>query len=588
MSDPRVIPNQSVAGVVTFDVIIDGASIRPEVEVLSISIEKEVNRIPSALLVIRDGNTADETFEVSDAGTFMPGNSIEIKLGYDGANKTMFKGIIVRHKIRIRENGASSLTLECKDECVRLSMGRKNKYFDKMSDGDVLTEILGGLAGDVESTSVVHDELVQHHTTDWDFIVMRAEANGKLVLADDGLVNIKAPKAEEAALSIVYGSTILAFEAEMDARHQWKTVKASAWNYTKQILEETETSDADFSDLLGNYSPEDLANATAPDQFELRHSGQLSASEADVWAKAAMLKSRMAKIRGYAKFSGFPDIKPGKWLEMNGVGKRFAGTAFVSAIRHDMAAGNWFTAAQFGMEPNWHACQPGVADFPASGLSAAVHGLQIGVVVQLENDPNGDDRIQVKLPTLDNNAKGIWSRMACLDAGNDRGSFFRPEIGDEVVVGFVHGDPREAIVLGHLNSQAKPAHWQAKDDNPQKGFFTRSQLLLQFDDEKKAVTISTPAGNIITLDEDAKSITLEDQNGNKIKMGTDGIEISSPKDIKITAQGKLEAKATMDLSAEGLNTTVKASASLSLNGQASASLESSGVTKVQGSLLKLN
>jgi Rhs element Vgr protein len=588
MSDPRIIPNQSIAGVVTFDVIIDGTAIRPEVEILTISIEKEVNRIPSAVIVIRDGNVSDETFEQSDGTTFMPGNTIEIKVGYDGSNKTMFKGIIVKHRIKISENGASNLTLECKDECVRLAMGRKNKYFENTTDSDAITEVLGGLAGEVESTSVNHDELVQHHTSDWDFIVMRAESNGKLVIPDDGVVNIKSPKTEAAALSIIYGSTILSFEAEMDARHQWKSVKTSAWNYTKQAIEEADVSNADFDDLQGNYSPNSLADVTAPTQFELRHSGQLSASEAETWAKATMLKSRMAKIRGYAKFTGFPDIKPGQWLELNGVGKRFEGAAFVSGIRHDISGGNWFTAAQFGMEPGWHANKPQVQDFPTGGLTAGVNGLQIGVVVQLESDPNGEDRIQVKLPTLDNNAKGIWSRVACLDAGNDRGSFFRPEIGDEVVVGFVNDDPREAIILGHLNSQAKPAHWQAKDDNPQKGFFTRSQLLLQFDDEKKIVTISTPAGNKIVLDEDDKSITLEDQNSNKIKMGTDGIEISSPKDIKITAQGKLEAKATMDLSAEGLNATVKANTNLTLNGQAGASLESSGVTKVQGSLLKLN
>ena len=588
MSNPRVIPDPSVAGVVTFDILINGTAIRPEVEVLSISIDKEVNKIPSALLVIRDGNAAEEGFNESDGNNFLPGNTIEIKAGRDGANQTLFKGIIICHKIRIRENGSSTLTLECKDECVRLSLGRKNKYFTNTTDSDAISQILGGLMGKVESTSVTHDELVQFHTTDWDFIIMRAEANGILVIPDDGKVNIQAPASDAAALSVVYGSTILALEAEMDARHQWKSVKSSAWNYTSQQLEEAEVNSVGFSDSQGDFSPVQLADAAAPAQFELRHSGQLSASETETWASAAMLKSRMAKIRGYARFNGFSDLKPGQWLELRGVGKRFEGTAFVSGIRHDISAGAWFTAAQFGMEPEWHAGKPQVQDFPAGGLTPAIHGLQTGVVVQLENDPNGEDRILVKIPTLDNNARGIWSRMACLDAGNDRGSFFRPEIGDEVVLGFVNDDPREAIVLGHLNSKAKPAHWQAQDDNPQKGFFTRSQLLLQFDDDQRIITISTPASNRIVLDENDTSITLEDQNGNKIIMNANGIEISSPGDIKISAQGNIEAKATMDLSAEGLNTTVKANASLSLNGQASASLESSGVTQIKGSMLTLN
>ncbi|MFM9946773.1 MAG: type VI secretion system tip protein VgrG [Saprospiraceae bacterium] len=588
MPDPRVIPAQSVAGVVTFDTLIDGTALPPEIQVLAISISKQVNRIPSAILVIRDGEAAAETFENSDSDLFLPGKAIEIKVGHDGSNITAFKGIIVRHAVKIKENGASSLTVECKDECVKLSLGRKNKYFSDTTDSDVLSEILGSLAGELESMDVSHAELVQHHVTDWDFTVMRAEANSKLVIADDGVVNIKSPRTEEAVLSVIFGSSILEFEAEMDSRHQWQSVKTTAWNYTNQELEESETTTADFEDLQGNVSPATLAAATAPDQFELRHSGQLSAAEAEAWSKAAMLKSRMAKIRGRAKFDGFGEIKPGKWLELQGVGRRFEGVAFVSAVRHEISNGAWFTHAQFGIEPEWMAAKTDVIDLEAGGLIAGVRGLQIGVAVQLENDPNGEDRILVKLPTLDNSAQGIWSRVICLDAGNERGSFFRPEIGDELVVGFLNDDPREAVVLGHLNSAAKPAPLQATDDNHLKGFYTRSKMKLQFDDEKKIITIETPGGNSLVIDEDDKSITIQDQNSNKIKMGTDGIEITSPKDIKITAQGKIEAKATQDLSMEGLNASLKASVSLTAEGQANASIGSSGVTEVKGSVLKLN
>ena len=62
-----------------------------------------------------------------------------------------------------------------------------------------------------------------------------------------------------------------------------------------------------------------------------------------------------------------------------------------------------------------------------------VHGLQIGVVVKLENDPDGEFRILVKVPVIDNNADGLWTRVASLDAGSNRGAFFMPEIGDEVI-----------------------------------------------------------------------------------------------------------------------------------------------------------
>src|SRR5690606_26429567 len=148
-------------------------------------------------------------------------------------------------------------------------------------------------------------------------------------------------------------------------------------------------------------------------------------------------------------------------------------------------------------------------DAPAAGLTGAIHGLQIGIVVQLENDPDGEDRIRVRIPVINNEDDGIWTRIASLDAGNERGAFFRPEIGDEVIVGFINDDPSDAVVLGMLNSSAKPATIVAQDVNHEKGFTTRSKMHLQFNDDTKTITIDTPAGNSIILDEQGMKIEIK-------------------------------------------------------------------------------
>src|SRR6185437_373730 len=95
-----------------------------------------------------------------------------------------------------------------------------------------------------------------------------------------------------------------------------------------------------------------------------------------------------------------------------------------------------------------------------------------------------------------------------------RGTFFRPEIGDEVVVGFLSEDPRHPVVLGMLHSSAKPAPESAKDANDRKGYVSREKMQLIIDDKKKSIVCGTPAGNTMTLSEDDKGITLKDQNGN--------------------------------------------------------------------------
>src|SRR5262249_8908533 len=154
------------------------------------------------------------------------------------------------------------------------------------------------------------------------------------------------------------------------------------------------------------------------------------------------------------------------------------GLAFVSAVRHSIGDGNWYTDIQVGLSPNWFSKEDDVSALPASGLIPAISGLQIGIVTQLENDPDGEHRIQVRLPIIDKDADGIWARVACVDAGNERCSFFRPEVNDEVIVGFINDDPRQAVVLGMLNSSANPVPtdvFPENDDNNIKGFVTRSK-----------------------------------------------------------------------------------------------------------------
>ena len=81
---------------------------------------------------------------------------------------------------------------------------------------------------------------------------------------------------------------------------------------------------------------------------------------------------------------------------------------------------------------------------------------------------------------------------------------------------FINQDPNDAVVLGMLHSSAKPAPITASDDNHEKGFVTRSEMKVLFDDDKKTLNITTPAGKRIALDEDEGTIIVEDENSNVI------------------------------------------------------------------------
>ncbi len=205
--------------------------------------------------------------------------------------------------------------------------------------------------------------------------------------------------------------------------------------------------------------------------------------------------------------------------------------------------GDWKTTIQFGVNPEWFAQTYNIQQPLAGALLPGIQGLQVGIVTQLEGDPDGEDRILVRIPVIHKEDEGAWCRISSLDAGNERGMVFRPEIEDEVIVGFINNDPRHGVVLGMMNSSALPAHLPAADDNHEKGYQSRSKMKMIFNDEKKSILLETPGGHKVTIDEDAKKIEMVDLNGNKIVMDDKGITIESIKDLilKASAEMKIEA-----------------------------------------------
>ncbi len=576
MAQQLFVPNTSTNNVVTYQVMINGKVANPVYELLSMVITREVNKVPAARLLFKDGDPSQSTFALSEADDFAPGTPVSINLGRDGSNTPAFKGIIVRHAIRVKENGQSELTVDCRDEAVRMTVGRHSKYYTQIKDSDLLNTLVSAypdLSCSMTATTFQHEELVQHHLSDWDFMLLRAEANGMLVNVKDGVVNIVTPKTGATpVLQVNFGSSILEFEAEMDVRNQWNNVEARAWDYHNQVLFKADSSGNPAWTEPGNIPASKLAQAINLTNYELHHSGYLQDQELQSWADGLMLRSLLAKVCGRAKCTGFAGVNPGDLVTVTGVGARFNGNVFVTAVRQEVGNGMWDTHIQFGLSPRRYAeLFQDIDDRPAAGLAGGIRGLQIGVAVQLQGDPEGQGRIMVKVPMIDNTSQGIWTRVAALDAGSNRGSFFLPEVNDEVIIGFINDDPSQAVMLGMVNSSAKPSKLPNTSANNTKGFTSRSGMQILFDDGENSVTIITPGNNQIVLDDTQKNISIKDQNGNSITMDSTGITLSSSSgQVSVSAGTTMSLTATADFSVSG--------ATVGLTGQASASITATTVS----------
>lgn len=582
MPEENRINTSRSADLVTHKILVDGEEVPAAVSVMNIMVEKEINRIPRARITMLDGDPASRDFSLSNRNLFIPGKQVEIRAGYHSDEETIFTGMIIKHALKIRSR-QSFLIVECMDEAVKMTIGRKSRYFYDSSDGEILEQILDeyGLEHEVEETRVTHQELVQYNVTDWDFCITRAQANGKLCMADDGKLTFRSPDVSQAAAgTITYGSNLLDFDAETDARNQCAKVTSYGWNAAGQEWLQMEANDPEV-DLNGNLSPDQLSAVIGLENLELKNGGGSRDVVLQEWADAKMLFNRMARVRGRMKFQGIPGVKPGSLLMLEGVGERFSGKVYVSAVRHQVTEGNWTVDVEFGINPKWFSETVEMNDLPAAGLMAAIKGLQIGIVSHLEGDPDGEDRIQVKLPVVGDGEEGIWARIASLDAGENRGAFFRPEIGDEVIVGFINESPNDAVVLGMMNSSAKPAPLEASDENHEKGFVTRSQMKCIFNDALKSFTLETPNGNTFVLSDDSGGLRLEDENGNYMAFSADGITLESA--------NKLVLKSAADIEVESSgNITMKASAQFKAEGSGGAELSTPASAVVKGAVVQIN
>jgi len=197
--------------------------------------------------------------------------------------------------------------------------------------------------------------------------------------------------------------------------------------------------------------------------------------------------------------------------------------------------------------------------------SGKIFGAVVGVVTQ-NQDPDGLGRVKVRFPWLSAEEESGWARVATLMAGAGRGSWFLPEVDDEVLLLFEHGDPRFPLVVGALwNGVDKAPRDNGDGKNNERVITSRSGHELIFDDTagKEKVEIHTQAGHTVILDDASgkERILIED------KAGSNKVTVDSVKgEIAIESQTKLKLKSQIVEIEAGTTMKLKAGALLEVSG----------------------
>lgn len=519
----------------------------------------ELNKIPSATIEIIQPNPETNTNDFEAVAKYKVNDKIELQAN----NKTIFKGIIISANSQLSNSGNNTITLECKDAIHKLSQNASEATYE-ISFSDALDQIFASHTDFTKNinTGTFGNETVLRttNTTDWDYMIGFLDSVGQTaVVRNSEITTIDINKKNETS-SYLAQNGVNVFNLSGDQNHSKEITKVTI---TRHLEGQNEPEKIEYenpnSEAVKNELPEIKLS-------ECRYSTETLKRI----AQSIIGRSIHCVTRGTVETFGNLEAQLGQFISFKKVNPQLEEQSHLISIeKHKIENGSWKTEYTFGLENSQNFSQNVATQTSANsseariGVSNSIKGLHIGVVTNLE-DPEGKFRIQIRIPAISQNGDGIWARMSSIQAGKERGVFFIPEVGDEVIVGFFNDDMNNPVILGKLFNTENEPPFTITNENYLQGIVSKEKTTFLIDDEKKELKLSTQSGNSLLISEDKKGLILEDQNGNKITMDDNGITIESTKDINI--------KATGNLNIEGVQNSIKAS----------------GMMELKGSMIKLN
>ena len=175
------------------------------------------------------------------------------------------------------------------------------------------------------------------------------------------------------------------------------------------------------------------------------------------------------------------------------------------------------------------------------GLGGRWYGVYPALVSDIK-DPDSQGRVKVLLPWSPDTGSAryeAWARLATFMGGNNRGSWFVPDVNDEVLVAFEAGDVRRPYVVGALwnGSDKAPESMDGAGNNYKKVLRSRNGVKVTLDDQdgQEKFVCETPGGQKVTLKDGPGAVEIVDSNGNSVKLETAGITVTASAKVTINA-----------------------------------------------------
>jgi len=456
------------------------------------------------------------------------------------------------------------------DVSHRFHRGRYNRSFQNSTYSDIVKQIAkeaGINIGTIDPSGGPVEYIFQENQTNMEFLQEKvAYRIGFELFVQDGLLNFRKPKEGE-ALNLAWGDDIQSFRVRVTSAEQVSSVEVRSWDYnTKKTIVSNKPTDQVITKTQyqkGSSTSQKFGRSSQQPKMIVVDQPVFTKKQADDMAQALCNELGGQFVYADAQAPGEPRIQVGKVVNVTDMGK-YTGKYYVTESRHVYYQGIYTTefsvrGLREGSILNTLA--------PPTRLKPGQTNL-VGIVTD-NNDPNGLGRVRVRFPTLnpETNSKGHeswWARVVGVGAGENRGFHCLPEINDEVLVAFEHGDIHRPYVIGGVWNGRKNTTPDKVKDTIVKGkvrlrtFKTRTGHYLQFVEEdwrssKAGIYIRTKKRHQIRINDSDRSIEIKTARGHSIKMddrlrsitirSTGSISMIAPRDISIKAGGLVNISA---------------------------------------------
>ena len=641
-----------------FAMHIDGAEASKEVmdQLLDCVIENSLHLPDVCTIRIHHGEAGKQgMYQFIDSPMFAVGKSMKITGGEGpSGNSTLFEGEITGVELDLAAHGVPTIVVRCFDKSHRLHRGRYSRSFQQMTDSDIVKKV-GGEAGftvEADSTSEVHDWVMQNNQTNWEFLQERAARNGFRLFVRDGnkLCFKKVQDEGRAKHTVEWGKELRSFRPRVSATPQVKEVEVRGWDPKKKqvIVGKAQTAQGVPKVQQDKQGGAVASRAFGDAKVVVVDRPVHSEGEAKAIAQSLCDEIGGSFLEAEGLCYGVPQMRAEDMIKLDNVGQRFSGEYLITSCQHTYtpAEGYATTFTISGKKP-----QTLLSVLEGGELSrrAPIGGNIVVGIVTDNNDPDNLARVKVKYPWLTEEHQSFWARIATPMAGPQRGMVFMPEVDDEVLVAFEHGDIRRPYVIGCLwNGNDKPPKTHVKDysssdtvdggktvhrwirtrvghvfmfyDGDKDGktgivLRTPKRFQIAFRESDQRIDLNTEKGHLIQLDDKNDKIHILDRternyiliktSDNSITVEAAGsIMVKSGGDTTIDAGGKviikgragIEATTPAQVNIEGqagfsIKTTANGSVEasiLNLKGSATGTLDGGGMLIVKGGLVKIN